>query len=248
MEDPDFPFLNEFQRIDFPGPHEATDEGIVASGGNLSPGMLLSAYSQGVFPWYGEDDPILWWNPDPRCVLLPEKLHVSKRMERTLRSGKFVLRSDTCFKDVISICAGIKRSHEDGTWINTDIIRSYSLLHDLGWAHSIEVFAPADNNESSNSSTELPSELELVGGLYGISLGRCFFGESMFSRKPDASKAAFIGMAKTLASRGIEMIDAQISTPHLCSLGAEEISRSDYMNKLDSLLQYPDLKGPWKLF
>lgn len=248
MEDPDFPFLDESQRIDFPGPETATEEGIVASGGNLSPGMLLSAYSQGVFPWYGEDDPVLWWNPDPRCVLFPEKLHVSKRMERTLRSGKFVLRSDTCFKDVISSCAGIKRRHEDGTWINSDIIRSYCLLHELGWAHSIEVFAPVDNKDSLNSSKDLSLELELVGGLYGISLGRCFFGESMFSRSTDASKAAFIGMVRTLASRGVEMIDTQLSTPHLFSLGAEEISRADYMDRLDSLLQYPDLRGSWSLF
>lgn len=236
MVDPDFPVLNEFQRLDFPGPDDANLDGIVASGGNLSPGMLLSAYSQGVFPWYDEADPILWWNPDPRCVLFPDKLHVSKRMERKLRSGNFILRSDSCFNDVISACAGIKRSHEEGTWINSDIIRSYGALHKLGWAHSIEVFSVSE------------SQPELIGGLYGISLGRCFFGESMFSRNTDASKVAFISMVRALAARGIEMIDAQIFTPHLHSLGAEEISRSEYMKKLNSLLQYPDLKGPWMLF
>ena len=237
MEDPDFPVLDEFQRIDFPGPEEATEEGIIACGGNLSPGMLLSAYSQGAFPWFSGDEPILWWNPDPRCVLFPQKLHVSKRMERKLRSGNFILRSDTRFDDVIKSCAGIKRRHEDGTWISDDIIDGYSSLHKLGWAHSIETY---------NTSND--GELVLVGGLYGISLGRCFFGESMFSSVTDASKAAFISMVRALSSLGIELVDCQIATPHLLSLGAEEISRNEYMKFLDDLLQYPDLKGIWKLF
>lgn len=236
MADPDFPVLDEFQRIDFPGPNESNEDGIIASGGNLSPGMLLSAYSQGVFPWYNEDEPILWWNPNPRCVLFPEKLHVSMRMERKLRNGHFVVRSDSNFNEVIKNCAGIKRRHEDGTWINTDIIKSYGKLHELGWAHSIEAFIPSE------------SGMVLAGGLYGVSLGRCFFGESMFSSVTDASKTAFINMVRALAALGIEMIDCQISTPHLLSLGAEDIPRTEYMRMLDSLLQFPDLKGKWKLF
>ncbi|MDC7225289.1 MAG: leucyl/phenylalanyl-tRNA--protein transferase [Spirochaetales bacterium] len=236
MEDPDFPVLEESQRIDFPLPAEANADGIIAAGGNLSPGMLISAYSQGAFPWYSQNDPILWWNPDPRCVLYPAKLHVSRRMERRLRSGAFNVSSDSAFEDVIRSCAGIKRRHEDGTWIDEDIIRSYCELHELGLAHSIETWTESDAGPV------------LAGGLYGISLGRCFFGESMFSRVTDASKTAFISMVRTLADRGIELIDCQITTPHLQSLGAEEISRADYMKILKELLDYPDLRGKWELF
>ncbi len=236
MADPDFPILDEFQRIEFPAPEKSTPDGVLAAGGNLSPGMLLSAYSQGAFPWYDENDPILWWNPDPRCVLFPEKLHVSKRMERKIRSGKFILRSDTCFKEVIKTCAGIERKHEIGTWINPDIIKGYYRLHELGWAHSIEAYVSSENGPV------------LSGGLYGVSLGRCFFGESMFSAVTDSSKAAFIGMVRALSALGIELVDCQIMTPHLRSLGAEEIPRSEYIKMLDLLLQYPDLRGRWKLF
>jgi leucyl/phenylalanyl-tRNA--protein transferase len=232
LTDPDFPYLNDVERINFPPHEEANEDGIIASGGNLSPGMLLSAYCQGVFPWYNEGEPVLWWNPNPRCVLFPSKLHVSKRMERRLRSSEFILKSDTCFRDVISNCAGIKRKHEEGTWINSDMIEAYCELHEKGWAHSIEVF----------------TEGGLVGGLYGISLGRCFFGESMFSRTTDASKAAFIGMVRAAVTLGIEIIDCQLTTEHLQSLGAEEISRADYMGLLDKNLQFPDLQGNWKLF
>ena len=232
MIDPDFPYLDEKDRIDFPRPEEANEDGIVACGGNLSPGMLLSAYSQGIFPWYNDGEPILWWNPDPRCVLYPGNIHVSRRMERSLRTHGFTLSSDTCFRDIISNCAGIKRRHEDGTWINTEMIDAYCKLNELGFAHSIEVFEGPD----------------LVGGLYGLSLGRCFFGESMFSRTADASKAAFIGLARAAVPLGIELIDCQITTSHLQSLGAGEVSRLEYMKLIDSLLQYPDLTGPWKLF
>ncbi|MBI9109088.1 MAG: leucyl/phenylalanyl-tRNA--protein transferase [Spirochaetales bacterium] len=224
--------MEDSERIDFPDPENANNDGILASGGNLSPGMLLSAYSQGVFPWYSKDDPILWWNPDPRCVLFPSHLHVSKRMERRLRTGRFILKSDTCFREVISSCAGIKRTQEDGTWINTEMIEAYCRLNELGYAHSIEVF----------------HESELAGGLYGISLGRCFFGESMFSRTADASKAALIALSRASAGLGIEVIDCQIATPHLLSLGAEEITRNDYIRILEKNLQFPDLKGNWKLF
>ncbi len=236
MIDPDFPELDEFQRIDFPDPEKAGPEGIIAAGGNLSPGMLLSAYSQGAFPWYGADEPVLWWNPDPRCVLFPGKLHVSKRMERKLRSGYFIMRSDTCFRDVITRCAGIKRRHESGTWIDDDIIEAYCRLHELGWAHSIETFIRSGD------------DFMLAGGLYGLSLGHCFFGESMFSEVSDASKAAFISMARALGSLGIEMIDCQLPTSHLMSLGAEELSRSRYMELLDEMLEFPALRGRWNLF
>ena len=232
MSDPDFPYLDEFQRVDFPEPGSATEEGIVACGGNLSPGMLLSAYSSGAFPWYNEDEPILWWNPDPRCVLIPERVHVSARMGRKLRSSGFRTAFDSAFREVISSCAGIKRMHEDGTWINQEIIESYCRLHELGWAHSVEIY----------------KDDVLAGGLYGISLGRCFFGESMFSRVADASKAALISLAGSASGLGIELIDCQITTPHLLSMGAQEISRAEYMRKLGKLLEYPDNRNRWKSF
>ena len=234
MADPDFPFLSENQYFEFPDLSKVSPEGILASGGNLSPGMLLSAYSQGAFPWYSEGEPILWWNPDPRCVLFPSSLHVSRRTARRIRTCGFVLRSDSCFDRVISHCANIKRKHEEGTWINPDIIDSYTVLHEKGWAHSVEVF-----DESGST---------LIGGLYGISMGRVFFGESMFSSEDDASKIAFFHMVNKLEALDIELIDCQISTPHLLSLGAEEIPRSDYMELLADLLDYPDLKGKWNLF
>ena len=250
MEDPDFPVLDESQRIEFPLPDDATPEGIIAAGGNLSPGMLLSAYSQGAFPWYSDDDPILWWNPDPRCVLYPAKLHVSKRMERKLRGESFILSSDTCFEAVIRSCSGINRRHEDGTWISDDIIKAYCSLHELGWAHSIETWVEEDSaGDTGAFAVPLKRDgLILAGGLYGISLGRCFFGESMFSNLTDASKAAFVSMVRALSDLGIEIIDCQIATDHLLSLGAEDISREEYMNILNELLQYPDLRGNWKLF
>ncbi|MDC7125322.1 MAG: leucyl/phenylalanyl-tRNA--protein transferase [Spirochaetales bacterium] len=238
MTSEEFPYLDENTRISFPLPEEASEDGVVAWGGNLSPGMLLSAYSQGVFPWYDEF-PILWWNPDPRCVLFPEKLHVSKRMERTLKSGKFIIKSDSNFKDVITNCAKIKRKHEQGTWINDDIISSYTKLHELGWAHSIEAYM--SDSEDGNS------EPVLVGGLYGISLGGCFFGESMFSKETDSSKAAFIFMVRELSKRGIKLVDCQIMNPHLASFGAENIPRQEYMILLDELLKLPDLRGQWEL-
>jgi leucyl/phenylalanyl-tRNA--protein transferase len=155
-------------------------------------------------------------------------------MERTLKTGKFILKSDTRFREVISACSTIERRHEKGTWINKDIIEAYCTLHEMGWAHSIEVFT---------DDASAP-----VGGLYGISMGRLFFGESMFSRHPDASKAALICGVRTMSGLGIEIIDCQLPTPHLLSLGAEEITRYDYMGRLETLLNYPDLRGKWTLF
>ena len=194
--------------------------------------MLLSAYGSGVFPWFNEGEPVLWWNPDPRCVIRPEKIHVSKRMRRRIKSAEFHVESDSCFEEVIRNCANIKRRHEDGTWINEEMIDAYCALHKLGYAHSIEVFQGE----------------ELAGGLYGISLGRCFFGESMFSKTADASKTALISLARASIDIGIELIDCQLTTDHLLSLGAEEISRDSYLAELESLLKYPDKRGIWNIF
>jgi leucyl/phenylalanyl-tRNA--protein transferase len=217
--DPDFPYLSQDDRFRFPPAAEARNS-IVAVGGNLSPGMLLSAYEQGIFPWYNPEDPILWQSPDPRCVLFPEKLRVSSSMRKILRQGKFTVTIDRDFPAVIQACASVERPGQDGTWISGDIITAYTELHRLGWAHSAESWLDGD----------------LVGGCYGIRMGRAFFGESMFARRPNASKAAFLTLARTLFEDGIAFIDCQVPTDHLSSLGGEEMSRKDFLRLLGETL------------
>ncbi|MFP4483638.1 MAG: leucyl/phenylalanyl-tRNA--protein transferase [Spirochaetota bacterium] len=226
----DFPYLGEKDRFRFPDPEKATIEGIVAAGGNLSPGMLLSAYSQGIFPWFSEHDPILWWSPDPRFVLFPEKLHVSKSMRRFLKNTDFIITADTAFVDVVRACATVPRDGQDGTWITPEMENAYAELHRLGYSHSVEVWRCG----------------ELVGGLYGVSLGSIFFGESMFSHISNASKAAFIRLVRRLSEVDFDLIDSQVYTHHLEQLGAEEIPRSRYLDLLRRGLSRPTLKGSWR--
>ena len=210
--DPNFPYLSEYDRYKFPIPETCPDD-IIAIGGNLSPGMLLSAYEQGLFPWYNPEDPLLWQSPNPRMVLLPENLHISSSMKKVFKKGKFRFVLDCDFSSVIKNCAEIFRPDQDGTWITEDIITAYTEMHRLGWAHSAETYQDG----------------ELVGGLYGIRLGKAFFGESMFSKKPNASKFAFLNLAKILFADDIAFIDCQAYTDHLASLGAREISRNDFL-------------------
>ncbi len=219
--DPTFPVLHEYQRFAFPRDKEA-DSSVVAMGGNLSPGMLLSAYEQGIFPWYNPEDPILWHSPDPRFVLFPDNLHISKSMRKILRQRKFEIRLDTHFEQVIRFCSQVQRPGQDGTWITEDIIQAYSELHHLGWAHSAESYING----------------ELVGGCYGIRLGNAFFGESMFSLTPNASKTAFLTMAQILFEDNLEFIDSQVHTDYLESLGAVNIPRVDYLEHLGNALQH----------
>ncbi|MCL2722601.1 MAG: leucyl/phenylalanyl-tRNA--protein transferase, partial [Treponema sp.] len=186
---------------------------IIAVGGNLSPGILLSAYEQGIFPWFNPGDPVIWQSPDPRCVIFPDKLHISSSMQKILNSGVFKITHDENFEGVIRGCAEKKRPGQDGTWITDDIIEAYTELHNLGWAHSAEAW----------------SNDELVGGCYGILMGRAFFGESMFQKKTNASKAAFLSFAKLLFEHGVAFIDCQVPTKHLLSLGGEEMSRKDFL-------------------
>jgi leucyl/phenylalanyl-tRNA--protein transferase len=216
--DPDFPCLTEYDRYAFPDP--AAGGSIVAIGGNLSPGMLLSAYEQGIFPWYNPEDPILWQSPDPRFVIFPEKLHISASMAKTLKRGEYTVTFDRDFAAVISGCAEAERPGQAGTWITADIIRAYTELHRLGWAHSAEAYRDG----------------ELAGGCYGLRLGRVFFGESMFARKSNASKAAFISLARFLFAHGAAFIDCQVPTPHLGSLGGEELGRADFLGLLKETL------------
>jgi leucyl/phenylalanyl-tRNA--protein transferase len=210
--DPDFPYLSEQERFRFPEIRENTDS-VVVIGGNLSPGMLLSAYEQGIFPWYNPEDPILWQSPDPRFVIFPEKLRISSSMKKTLRQGKFTVAFDQDFAAVIRGCAEMERPGQGGTWITSDIIAAYTELHRLGWAHSAE--------------SRLDGEL--AGGCYGIRMGRAFFGESMFAKQPNASKAAFLTLAQRLFAEGAAFIDCQVPTDHLRSLGGEEMSRKDFL-------------------
>ncbi len=200
----------------FPNPEHSDDEGLVAIGGNLSPDTLLTAYKLGIFPWYNDNIP-LWWCPDPRCVLFPSELKVSKSMRSLMAKNVFRITMNTQFNDVILLCGHVPRKGQSGTWLNDDLIHSFQQLHLQGFAHSVEVW---DRNDS------------LVGGLYGLWLDSIFFGESMFSIVPNASKYALITFVETLKKRGVKMIDCQQDTPHLRSLGARNIPRAEFIEFL----------------
>lgn len=191
----------------------AEDYGLLAVGGDLSPERLLFAYSLGIFPWYNEGEPILWWSPDPRCVLIPDGLHISRSLYKTLRSGRYRLTLNQAFDQVMQGCREL-RKEEGGTWITPDMLVAYHKLFLLGFAHSVECWEGD----------------KLVGGLYGLCLGRCFFGESMFSLRPDASKVALAGLVGSLRESGFEVIDCQQTTDHLLSLGAREIRREEFLS------------------
>ena len=219
--DPDFPYLDANQRYSFPDPLKAMHYSIVSWGGNLSPGMLLSAYEQGLFPWYSEGEPVIWHSPDPRFVLFPENLHISASMRKVLMRGQFTITVNKDFPAVISACSETYRPGQDGTWITKDMVAAYNELHRLGWAHSAEAYCGE----------------ELVGGCYGVRMGNIFFGESMFSRKSNASKTAFITLAVNLFGEGVRFIDCQTHTQHLESLGATEIARKQFLALLKETLQ-----------
>lgn len=214
----------------FPRPSNALREpdGLLALGGNLSPTRLLIAYRQGVFPWYGEDQPILWWSPDPRTVFFPDQLRIPRSLRKTIRRKPFELRMDTAFEPVMRACAEPRKDHQ-GTWISEDMVAAYTTLHHLGFAHSVEAWRGG----------------ELVGGLYGVALGRVFFGESMFSRATDASKVAFMHFSAQLRDWGFGLIDGQVHNPHLIRLGAVEIAREDFLAQLDELADDEQRHGPW---
>ncbi|GLB52637.1 leucyl/phenylalanyl-tRNA--protein transferase [Neptunitalea chrysea] len=202
--------------LQFPHPEEASAEGIVAVGGDLSTERLLLAYRLGIFPWFDEEQPILWWSPDPRMVLFPDDLKVSKSMRKVIRDGHFKVTFNTCFREVIINCAGVKREDEYGTWITNDMVDAYCKLHEEGVAKSVEVWLDG----------------ALVGGLYGIDLGTIFCGESMFSKVSNASKFGFIQLVQKLKAENYSLIDCQVYTDHLASLGAIEIPRMEFLSKL----------------
>ncbi|WP_165250423.1 leucyl/phenylalanyl-tRNA--protein transferase [Paludisphaera soli] len=201
----------------FPPPHLAEPEGLLAIGGDLSADRLIAAYRRGVFPWYEPGGPILWWSPDPRLVLFPAELRVSRRLRRTLRSGRFEIRRDTAFARVVRACAETPRDHEDGTWITPEMQAAYARLHELGVARSVEAWRDG----------------ELVGGVYGVLAGRCFSGESMFHTETDASKAALVALVERLEAEGVEMLDCQVKSEHLLRFGAREIPRDEFLARLE---------------
>ncbi len=213
----------------FPRTSEAEPDGLLAIGGDLSPGRLLEAYSRGIFPWFSDHEPIMWWSPAPRLVLFPEELHISKSMRPLFNQEVYHVSFDTAFERVMQACKSTFRRDQLGTWITKDMITAYTLLHQLGFAHSVEVW----------------KEKELVGGLYGISLGSAFFGESMFAKQSNASKYGFIWLVRGLERLGIELIDCQTHTNHLASLGAKEISRDEFEKLLSETIQNEHLRGSW---
>ncbi|UCD34388.1 MAG: leucyl/phenylalanyl-tRNA--protein transferase [Nitrospiraceae bacterium] len=215
----------------FPPPELAEDSGLLAVGGDLSQPRLLLAYSMGIFPWYSQNDPILWWSPDPRMVLYPEEVKISRSLNQTLRKRTFTVTFDTAFREVISACASVHRNGKGDTWITDEMMSAYLRLHRSGYAHSVEAWLGDD----------------LAGGLYGVSLGGAFFGESMFTTVSNASKAAFVSLVRQLDSWGFTLVDCQMTTPHLLSLGAREVSRAEFLDQLRSALTVPAKRGTWRL-
>jgi len=225
--DPDFPALDIHDRFAFPDTDE-TQGSVVAVGGNLSPGMIVSAYSQGIFPWFNDDDPLYWQSPDPRFVILPETFHVPSRLERDMKKKLFTVKTDTAFERVIQYCALVARDGQNGSWITEDMIDAYTELHKLGVAHSIESWQ--DGN--------------LVGGFYGVYMGSVFFGESMFTRVSDASKTAFATFGRHFfRNMKGSIIDSQVYTDHMARFGGINISRSAYLRKLRDGLYDRDTDG-----
>lgn len=200
----------------FPPPELAEPNGLLAIGGDLSTERLLLAYSTGIFPWFNEGEPILWWSPDPRCILELDRMRISRSLGKVLRQGKFRVTFDRAFPEVIDACGRLRRESGEGTWITGELRDAFCRLYRLGFAHSVECWRDG----------------VLAGGLYGICLGRCFFGESMFHRVPDASKVALATLVRNLAGQGFELVDCQMPSAHLTSLGAEEIPRGEFLRRL----------------
>ena len=217
--------------IAFPDPELAEPDGLLAVGGDLSPERLLRAYAHGLFPWFSAGEPILWWSPDPRWILKPSEIHVPRSLRKTLRSGTFRISADEAFARVVERCSRKQRPGQRGTWITADMAAAYRRLHELGFAHSIEAWEGR----------------RLAGGLYGVSLGGAFFGESMFADRPDASKAAFATLVAELHARGFGLVDCQVHTEHLERFGARGMPRREFLALLREELRKPSWTGRWAL-
>lgn len=215
----------------FPSPYLASKEGLLAIGGDLSPKRLLLAYANGIFPWYSEGEPILWWSPDPRLVLYPAELKVSRSLKKVFKQEIFAVTMDRAFEAVITECAQVRLENNQGTWIVDDMIQAYCRLYESGFAHSVEVW----------------KDHRLAGGLYGVSLGKCFFGESMFTRITNASKVALVALAEHLKALDFALIDCQITTAHLTRFGAREISKARFLEELAAAVMAATMRGKWSL-
>ncbi len=223
------PIYRLTDEIVFPPPDHAEPDGLLAVGGDLSAERLLLAYRLGIFPCYSDGQPVLWWSPDPRIILEPGEFHISRRLGQTLKKGIFKVTFDRAFAEVIRACAASPRKGQHGTWITTEMMEAYICLHQMGFAHSAESWLDG----------------ELVGGIYGISLGRCFFGESMFFSQTNASKVALATLVQQLITWDFHMIDAQVTSEHLIRLGAKEIPRHIFLKRLQAALRHPTQKGSW---
>ncbi len=222
------PVWKLIDEVIFPDPTQAEPSGLLAVGGDLRPERLLAAYAAGIFPWYAEE-PILWYSPDPRMVLAPGALRVVRSLRRVIAKERFEIRFDTAFERVIRACAAAERPDQDGTWITADMIEAYCRLHELGYAHSAEAWADG----------------ELVGGLYGVSLGAGFFGESMFANREEASKVAFVHLVRRLHDWDFELVDCQVESDHLARFGAESWTRARFLAALERALRAPTRRGCW---
>ena len=214
----------------FPNPREAGEEGLLAFGGDLNPNRILKAYRSGIFPWFNPDDPILWWSPNPRLILYPKDFKTNKSFRRVLRNGGFEVRFDTNFEAVITYCGSVPREDQEGTWLTDEMKEAYIELHNMGFAHSIETYY----------------EGKLVGGLYGIALGRAFFGESMFSLMSNASRVALKALSSICVKKSYDFIDCQVATPHLIRWGAKSVERETFLDALELTLEKPTDFGSWK--
>jgi leucyl/phenylalanyl-tRNA--protein transferase len=219
------------ETLNFPNPRLASKEGLLAVGGDLSQERLLLAYRHGIFPWFTHNEPILWWSPDPRLVLFPNEFYISRSLRKILKKETFQVSMDLAFYRVIAECAQIRIENNESTWIVDDMMEAYCRLHESGFAHSVETWYKGN----------------LAGGLYGVSIGKCFFGESMFARVSNASKIAMAKLADHLKRSRFQLIDCQVATAHLKRLGAREISRDRFLSLLDEALQQPTMKGKWTL-
>jgi len=215
----------------FPPPDYADPSGLLAVGGDLSNERLLEAYRVGIFPWYSDDQPILWWSPDPRLILDLKDFKISRSLSKTLKKGVFQVTFDHAFEEVIQACAAVPREAQNGTWITPEMQEAYINLHGLGYAHSVETWFGG----------------KLAGGLYGVSLGKCFFGESMFHLKTDASKVALATLVEKLKSWDFHFIDSQMTTEHMVRLGAKELPRRIFLKRLQSALRHPTRRGRWRI-
>ena len=224
------PVFQLTDKLTFPPAELAEKNGLLAIGGDLSPERLLLAYRNGIFPWYSEGDPILWWSPSPRLVIFPNEFKIPKRLSRLMRQKSFTVTMDLAFRQIITACARTDNRQEKGTWITYDMLEAYCTLHDMGYAHSVECW----------------HEEELAGGLYGISLGKIFFGESMFSIRPNSSKIALVHLVHKLQEWNFDLIDCQMKTEHLMQFGAREIQGNNFRNLLKKNVACPDQKGKWQ--